>query len=141
MPTPWEQKLAKIAQTMQGSVAPGGLSLGNAGATFRTNPLMGQPAVAAPVASAAPASGGLMGQGGDGQMARMAQMPGFNYVPPPTGPAPVPVAAAGAAGAGGVPLSQWGQDDRLALLRGRQTMNNRNAFNSFQGQGAYNKGF
>jgi hypothetical protein len=77
---------------------------------------------------------GLMGQaGGGGQMARMAQMPGFNYVPPPTGPAPVPGAAPGAAGA---PMP-WTADDKLAFLRGRQTPANAMAYTQALGQGAY----
>jgi hypothetical protein len=123
MTSPWQQKRAQIAQTMRGAVAPGGLSLGNGGATFRANPMM------APSAAAGP---GLMGQaGGGGQMARMAQMPGFNYVPPPTGPAPVAAPAAGA------PMP-WTRDDKLAFMRGRQTPANAMAYTQALGQGAYN---
>jgi hypothetical protein len=129
--TSWEQKLAKIAQTMQGGVNPGGLDLGSIGASFTANPLLGQPA-----AIAAPSTGGLMGststQGVDPQTAAMQQMPGFNYVPPPTGPAPDPAAAAGAGAS--IP---WTRDDKLAFLRGRQTPANAMAYTQALGQGAY----
>ena len=191
MPTSsWDQKRAQIAQTMLGGVAPGGLSLGNAGATFRSNPIMGwgsqgaaaqAPAAQAPggqgqgqtvaytgggqnmarpamvggpsvqvgipalqrnrdprlmsvvggQGQAAPAQQGLMGPAGGGQMARMAQMPGFNYVPPTPGPAPVPQQAGMAGG-------PWTRDDRLAFLRGRQTPANAMAYTQALGQGAYN---
>jgi len=104
MPTPsWAQKRAQIAQALAGGGGSGWSGLGQSlGAGIMANPMLrwGNQGAAAPEMA-----GGMFG-GGQTQGQQMAQAnaslqgaPGFNYVPPPVGPAPAPAAAAGAVGA------------------------------------------